>query len=291
MHKVWFITGASRGFGLLIAQKALKRGDAVVATGRNAEHVIKALGESPGLLSLPLDVRNEAQAVAAAKTAIERFGRINVLVNNAGYGLLGAVEEASAGEVEDVFGTNVFGLLNVTRAVLPYMRANKAGHIMNLSSIGGYAAYPGWGVYGATKFAVEGISEALSIELAPLGIHSTVVEPGFFRTDFLSATSLVSTAKSIGDYATTVGAMRVFAESADHQQPGDPERLAEAILILADANSPPRRLPLGSDTVSKIEEKNRNVSAALDEWRALALSTDFAASRGRHEAPARPGLG
>ena len=249
----------------------------VVATARNAEHVIKALGESPQLLALPLDVRNEAQAVAVAKAAIEGFGRIDVLVNNAGYGLLGAVEEASAREVEDQFATNVFGLLNVIRAVLPYMRAAKAGHIMNLSSIGGYAANAGWGVYGATKFAVEGISEALSIELGPLGIHSTVVEPGYFRTDFLSATSLVSTAKRIEDYAATVGSMRVFAVGADHQQPGDPARLAEALLVLADAKTPPRRLPLGSDTIARIEEKHRDVSAELNEWRSLALSTDFTA--------------
>lgn len=277
MEKVWFITGASRGFGALIAEKALRRGDRVVATARNAEHVIKALGNSPQLLALSLDIRNEAQAATAAKAAIERFGRIDVLVNNAGYGLLGAVEEASAREVEDLFATNVFGLLNVTRAVLPYMRAAKSGHIINLSSIGGYSASPGWGVYGATKFAVEGISEALYIELNPLGIHATVVEPGFFRTDFLSSTSLVSTARSIEDYAATVGSMRTFAEGADHQQPGDPARLAEALLVLADAKSPPRRLPLGSDTVARIEQKHRDVSAELNEWRSLALSTDFTA--------------
>jgi NAD(P)-dependent dehydrogenase (short-subunit alcohol dehydrogenase family) len=279
MQKIWFITGASRGFGSLIAQKAVDRGDAAVATGRNAEHVIKALGEQPELLALPLDVRNEAQAVAAARAAIEHFGRIDVLVNNAGYGLLGAVEEASTREVEDLFATNVFGLLNVTRAVLPYMRAAKSGHIMNLSSIGGYAAHAGWGLYGATKFAVEGISEALSIELAPLGIHSTVVEPGFFRTDFLSASSLVSTAKSIEDYASTVGTMRVFAEGADHQQPGDPARLADALMVIADAKTPPHRLPLGSDSVTRIEQKHRDVSAELNEWRSLALSADFTAKR------------
>lgn len=279
MKKVWFITGATRGFGRLIARKALDRGDAVVATGRNPEDVTKALGQSEQVLVLPLDVRSDSQALTAAKTAFEHFGRIDVLVNNAGYGLLGAVEEANAREVENQFATNVFGLLNVTRAVLPYMRSAKSGHIINLSSIGGYAAYAGWGIYGATKFAVEGISEALSIELAPLGIHATVVEPGFFRTDFLSATSLVSTGRSIEDYHSTVGAMRVFADGADHQQPGDPAKLAEALMVLADTKVPPRRLPLGSDTVAKIEEKHRAVTEELTEWRSLALSTDFTAIR------------
>ena len=180
--KTWFITGASRGFGALIMEAALAS-DTVVATARDPS----SIADHPRLFKLPLDVTNEGQARDAAASAIEKFGRIDILVNNAGYGLLGAVEEASAIEVERVFATNVFGLLNVTRAVLPYMRSRRFGHIINMSSIGGYASSPGWGVYCATKFAVEGVSEALSIELAPLGIHATVVEPGYFRTDFLSA--------------------------------------------------------------------------------------------------------
>src|SRR5262249_13690947 len=157
------------------------------------------------------------------------------------------------------FATNVFGLLNVTRAVLPYMRKRRSGHIINMSSIGGYASYPGWGVYCATKFAVEGLSEALSIELAPLGIHATVVEPGWFRTDFLSAQSLSSTAVRLDDYADTVGKTRVAAAAANHQQPGDPQQLARVIVQLAAEREPPRRLALGSDTVARIQEKNRDV--------------------------------
>ena len=209
------------------------------------------------------------------REASKSFGRIDVLVNNAGYGLLGAVEEASTIEVERVFATNVFGLLNVTRAVLPYMRKRRSGHIINMSSIGGYASYAGWGAYCATKFAVEGISEALSIELAPLGIHATVVEPGYFRTDFLSAQSLSSTAVRIGDYADTVGRMRAFVAAADHQQAGDPRRLAQAIVQLAAARKPPTRLALGSDTVARIEEKHRDVERELDVWRPVSLSTEF----------------
>src|SRR5215470_3307041 len=202
--KTWFITGATRGFGALIMQAALASDDAVVATARDPS----SIAGDPRLLKLPLDVTNEEQARDAATRGIEKFGRIDVLMNNAGYGLLGAVEEANALEVERVFATNVFGLLNVTRTVLPDMRKRRSGHIINMSSVGGYASYPGWGVYCATKFAVEGISEALSIELAPLGIHATVVEPGFFRTDFLSGTSLSSAAVRIDDYADTVGKTR-----------------------------------------------------------------------------------
>ncbi|RAS06887.1 oxidoreductase [Cupriavidus alkaliphilus] len=277
--KVWFITGASRGFGLQLTRAALARGDRVVATARNPQAVIGAVGGHDHLLAVALDVTSEAQAIAAAEAAVARFGRIDVLVNNAGYGLLGAVEEASAREVEQQFATNVFGVLAVTRAVLPQMRRQRSGHIVNISSIGGYAAYPGWGVYGATKFAVEGLTEALSAELAPLGIHATVVEPGFFRTDFLDASSLVRVGTEIGEYAQTVGAMRTHMASANHQQPGDPARLAAALLALADSDTPPVRLPLGSDTVARIADKHRQVESELAAWHALAVSTDHADAR------------
>jgi NAD(P)-dependent dehydrogenase (short-subunit alcohol dehydrogenase family) len=206
--KVWFITGASRGFGALIARDALQRGDRVVATARNPQAVHEQLGDHPNLLAVRLDVTSEAEAAQAVEAAIARFSRIDVLVNNAGYGLLGAVEEASDSEVKAVFNTNVFGLLTVTRAVLPHMRKQRSGHVINMSSVAGYAAYQGWGVYGATKFAVEGLTEALAAELAPLGVRATVVEPGFFRTDFLNDNSLVSTKQQIADYAETVGVTR-----------------------------------------------------------------------------------
>jgi NAD(P)-dependent dehydrogenase (short-subunit alcohol dehydrogenase family) len=276
--RIWFITGASRGFGASIAAAALGRGDAVVATARNAADINARLGEQERLLALPLDVTHEAQAREAVAAALAHFGRIDILVNNAGYGLLGAVEEASAEEVERVFSTNVFGLLNVTRAVLPALRKQRSGHIINLSSIGGYTASSGWGIYSATKFAVEAISEALSKEAEPLGIHTTVVEPGYFRTDFLNTVSLATTATRIEDYADTVGRMRTFARGADHQQPGDPTKLADAILQLVAAAEPPRRLPLGSDTVRAIEDKHRAVVRELERWRALAESTDFVRS-------------
>lgn len=272
--KVWFITGASRGLGLEVARAALERGDHVVATARKPSAVEAVLGQDERLLAIGLDVNQEHQAQIAADEAIRRFGRIDVLFNNAGYGLLGAVEEASAKEVEQQFATNVFGLLNVTRAVLPHMRRERSGLVVNISSIGGYSAYPGWGIYGATKFAVEGLTEALAIELAPLGVRATVVEPGFFRTDFLDSSSLVKTLVEYPEYTDTVGQMRELMAGANHQQPGDPKKFATAMLKLADSDNPPVRLPLGSDTVAKIGEKNREVEAELQQWRDVAISTD-----------------
>jgi NAD(P)-dependent dehydrogenase (short-subunit alcohol dehydrogenase family) len=275
--RVWFITGASRGFGARITAQALAQGDAVVATARDPSTVTKQFGENERLLAVKLDVTNEAQAHEATGVAVKKFGRIDVLVNNAGFGLLGAVEEASDAEVQRVFGTNVFGLLNVTRAVLPHMRRQRSGHVINISSVGGYAGYPGWGVYGATKFAVEGLSEAMTAELAPLGIHVTVVEPGFFRTDFLDDQSLSRTRQEIPDYIDTVGKTRNVAADVNHAQRGDPSKLAAAFMKLVDAKTPPTRLPLGSDTVERIEAKNAHVEKELAAWRSISISTDWTA--------------
>ena len=273
--KTWFITGASRGFGLRIARLALEQGDNVVATARRAEAVIEALGNRERLLALPLDVTDEAQAKAAASAAVEAFGSIDVLLNNAGFGLLGAVEEASAADVEAVYRTNVFGLLNVTRAVLPTMRAQRSGRILNISSIGGYRGAAGFGVYSSTKFAVEGLSEALHAELAPLGVHVTVVEPGYFRTDFLDATSLTVSGDEISDYAETAGRVRRVAVDLNHGQPGDPDKLAQVLVDFADAANPPVRLPLGSDTVAAIEAKHVSDAEIVAKWRDVSVSTDF----------------
>jgi NAD(P)-dependent dehydrogenase (short-subunit alcohol dehydrogenase family) len=224
-----------------------------------------------------LDVTDEAQAHQAAKAAIERFGRIDVLVNNAGYGLLGAVEEATGAEIEALYRTNVFGLLAVTRAVLPHMRSQRSGRILNLSSVGGLRSGPGFGVYCSTKFAVEGLTEALSAELAPLGIFATAVEPGYFRTDFLDATSLSVSPASIADYHETAGATRVRAAQVSHAQPGDPQRLAQVLVDFVDAENPPVRLPLGSDTAAATEAKAAELLEVVDAWRAVAVSTDFPA--------------
>ena len=268
------ITGASRGFGLRIARAALARGDAVVATARQVASLATPDG-APGLLALPLDVTDETQAHAAVATALARFGRIDVLVNNAGFGLLGAVEEASADEVRRLYETNVFGLLNVTRAVLPGMRARRAGHVLNLSSVGGFASGAGFGVYCSTKFAVEGLSEALHAELAPLGVHVTVVEPGYFRTEFLESQSLTVSPIVLDDYAGTSGQVREAARRISLNQPGDPEKLAAAILQVVDAQEPPRRLPLGTDTLAVIDQRATGLVEETRAWRAVSASTDF----------------
>jgi NAD(P)-dependent dehydrogenase (short-subunit alcohol dehydrogenase family) len=274
----WFITGASRGFGALITELALAKGDNVVATARNPEAIEKRIGQHPNLLAVALDVTNEEQAKAAASKAVERFGQIDVLLNNAGFGLLGAVEEATQAEIEAVYRTNVFGLLAVTRAVLPHMRARRSGRILNVSSIGGYRAAAGFGVYCSTKFAVEGLSEALHAELAPLGIHVTVVEPGYFRTDFLDSTSLSVSPSSIADYSETAGKVRNVATDLNHGQPGDPAKLAEVLVEFVTAPNPPVRLPLGSDTVAAIEAKHAADADIIAKWRSVSVSTDYSAA-------------
>jgi NAD(P)-dependent dehydrogenase (short-subunit alcohol dehydrogenase family) len=275
--RVWFITGASRGLGALIAKAALADGNAVVAAGRNVAAIVERLGDSSALLPVALDVTDEAQAKAAVGAAVEKFGRIDVLVNNAGFGLLGAIEESTDAEVRRMYDTNVFGLLNITRAVLPVMRSQRAGHVINMSSIGGYRSSAGFGAYCSTKFAVEGLTEALRAELKPLGIHATVVEPGYFRTDFLDASSLVVSPQVIADYDETSGKVRQVAANMNHNQPGNPEKLAAAMVELVDAQTPPLRLPLGTDTLRTIAEKNAYVEQETETWKALSASTDFAA--------------
>ncbi|KVK74438.1 short-chain dehydrogenase [Burkholderia ubonensis] len=273
--RVWFITGASRGFGALIAKAALANGDAVVAAGRNIESIVERLGASPALLPVKLDVTRESDAKEAVGQAVAEFGHVDVLVNNAGFGLLGAVEESTDKLVRRLYETNVFGLLNVTRAVLPQMRRQKSGHVINISSIGGYRSAAGFGVYCSTKFAVEGITEALHQELSPLGIHATVVEPGYFRTDFLDSTSLTVAPDVIDDYDATSGAVRRAAVDLNHNQPGDPQKLAIAMVKLVESPTPPLRLPLGTDTLAAIADKNAYVAAETEQWKALAASTDF----------------
>jgi NAD(P)-dependent dehydrogenase (short-subunit alcohol dehydrogenase family) len=261
--------------GAEITAAALAHGDAVVATARKSSAITNAPGSQPGLLAVDLDVTNESAALQAVKRAMEHFGRIDVLVNNAGYGLAGAVEESSAEEVRSIFDTNVMGLLNVTRAVLPHMRSRRSGHVINMSSLGGYRVGAGFGVYGSTKFAVEGLSEALHAELSPLGIHVTVVEPGYFRTDFLDSSSAMEAKNVIADYAETAGKVRASARAYNHRQPGDPKRLAQALLTLVSAGNPPLRLQLGTDALTRVREKHVFVEQELQTWEALSRSTDF----------------
>ncbi|XGV97829.1 MAG: oxidoreductase [Leptolyngbya sp. BL-A-14] len=273
--KVWFITGASRGFGLEIARAALAAGDRVIATvRRQPAQLATALHKHPDLYVVPMDVTQEDQVQAAVKQSIARFDRIDVLVNNAGYGMVGAIEEATAAEVRKQYDTNVFGLLNVTRAVLPYLRQQKSGRIINLSSLFGYDAVPGWGLYGSTKFAVEGLSKGLAVELAPLGIHVTAVAPGLFTTNFLSAESYVAAQTIIDDYQATVGQMRSSAETLHGNQPGDPKKFAQVILQLANTDRPPLHLPVGTDAIAMYQSSATKMAAEIEAWLPVATSTD-----------------
>jgi len=278
MGKTWFITGATRGLGADIAAAALKAGDRVVARGRQRAAVSDRLGpDGERLLSLALDVADAAQAEAAVAAAVERFGAIDVLVNNAGYGHIGYFEESSAADIEAQFATNVFGLFNVTRAALPAMRAARRGHVFNLSSTAGIRGIAAGSLYCATKFAVEGFSEALAQELAPFGIHVTIVEPGPFRTDFLTPGSIRFAAQELPDYDASRPAMRASFEQRNGNQPGDPVRLAEAIVTLSNEKSPPMRFAAGAMAVGAMDAKVASLKTELERWRALGMATDYPA--------------
>lgn len=273
---VWFITGASRGFGFEITKEALSRGDSVIATARNPQAVLDAFpDDGDRLLAVALDVHESDQITAAVDAGIEKFGRIDALVNNAGRGLLGAVEEATDEDVRAVFDVNVFGLLAVTRAVLPHLRAQRSGLVVNLSSVAGFVASAGWGVYASTKFAVEALSEAMAQELAPLGIRVVAIEPGPFRTNFLDGSSLGIVSAEIDDYAATVGKTRQWATDTNYGQDGDPVKAAKIIVDLADRDDLPQRIQLGANAFQRIEEKLARTARDQEAWRETALSADF----------------
>ncbi|MFF8408587.1 oxidoreductase [Streptomyces omiyaensis] len=271
---VWFVTGASRGLGAEITREALERGHGVIATARDASAVLRAYPRVPeGLLAVDADVTEPEQPAAAVEAGLARFGRIDVVVNNAGHGLVGAVEETSDRAVRALFDVNVFGVLNTLRATLPTLRAQRSGHVLNIGSVGGFATAPAVGLYGASKFALEGISEALHGELAPLGVRVTIVEPGGFRTDFLSGPSLRVEPATVADYAVATGPVRKALAGFDGRQPGDPAKAAKAVVDLTEAAEPPLRLQLGADAVERVEAKLELVRRELEQWRHVALST------------------
>jgi NAD(P)-dependent dehydrogenase (short-subunit alcohol dehydrogenase family) len=268
----WFITGAARGIGAHTVQAALAAGHNVVATARNHRTISSTHDR---LLALDLDVTNPAQAQSAVNAAVAHFGRIDVLVNNAGYGQMGLFEEVSSDQAQAQFDTNVFGLFNVTRAVLPVMRQQRAGRVLNLSSIGGIqGGYPGASLYCASKFAVEGFSEGLAQEVAGFGINVTIVEPGFFRTDFLDSQSVRFGDIPVTDYAPQSAEIRAAYGAYNHQQPGDPARLAAVLLQLAAHSTPPLRFAAGSDAVAVVGAKIDSLRAELQAWEALSVTTD-----------------
>lgn len=269
--RVWFITGISRGFGREVALAALAEGDYVIGTTRDGKSDVS----SDRLSVLALDVNQAKDVAAAIAKAWAIHNRIDVVLNNAGFGVLGAVEEVEEQEARKVFDTNFFGTLHVIRAVLPLLRGQGHGHILNVSSIGGIAGATGYGLYCASKFAVEGLSEALASEIKPFGIHVTIVEPGYFRTDFLSGNSLLRAGRVIEAYASTTGKTRATADAKDGRQPGDPALAAKAIISVTRATEPPLRLILGADALEGVRAKLAQVTHDLETWQATTISTAF----------------
>ena len=269
---VWFITGAGRGMGVDIAQAALAAGHAVVATGRNPERVASAIGAHDDLLVVALDVTDPAGAVAAVDAAVQRFGRIDVLVNNAGNFYAGFFEEISPEDFQAQVETNLFGPLNVTRAVLSVLRAQRAGHVVTISSTAGLIGQEFCTAYAASKFALEGWMESLTPEVAPFGIRTTVVEPGFFRTDLLTAESTNYAEPSIQDYAERTRRTVTAWNGMNGRQAGDPAKLAAALVELATQEEPPLRWVAGADAVQGVEQKAKDLLAQVDAHRELSSS-------------------
>jgi NAD(P)-dependent dehydrogenase (short-subunit alcohol dehydrogenase family) len=278
--KVWFITGASKGLGLSLVKELLKEGYPVAATSRNLVELEKAVGASQEqFLPLAVDLNNEGSVEKAIKEAINRFGRIDAVVNNAGYGLAGSLEELTDEEVRQNFDINVFGSLNVIRKVLPYLRKQQSGHIFNIASIGGFVGtFPGFGSYTATKFAMHGFSESLAAEVKPFGIKVTIVSPGYFRTQFLDS-SLGVPRHEIADYKLVREIQSVHQNSYNGNQAGDPDKAAEVMVEVAGQPEPPLHLFLGQDAYALADAKIKAVQEDMNKVRALATSTDFDKSK------------
>jgi NAD(P)-dependent dehydrogenase (short-subunit alcohol dehydrogenase family) len=269
--KVWFITGASKGLGLALTKQVLKNGDKVAATSRRLADLATA---DDNFLPLQVDLTNENNIAIAIEQTVKTFGKLDVVVNNAGYGLLGAFEELSDKELRQNLDVNVLAVFNVIRKALPYLREQQSGHIFNISSVAGYVGYGGAASYNATKFAVAGLSAALVEELAPLGIKVTDVAPGYFRTNFLSSGSLLYSENKIAAY-DHIHQTKAYNDAADGKQPGDPEKAALALIQAAENPAPPAHLVLGSDAYKAISDKLKALQQEMDTLKAITYSTDF----------------
>jgi len=273
MSKVWLITGASRGLGRAFTEEALKAGHRVMATARNLEQLAEVAGKfGESVRTVSLDVTSEAQAKYAVDAAIQTFGGLDVLVNNAGYGNVCPVEDTPLADFRAQIETNLFGVIIMTKAVLPYFRERASGHVIQISSIGGRVGPTGRAPYAAAKFGVEGFSESLSKEVGPLGIKVTIVEPGGFRTDFAGSSTELRAGRS--EYDATVGAAVRFQRDYDGKQPGDPVKAAAALLHIASLPEPPLRLLLGSDAYNAAEKHALQILASDRKWKDLSISTD-----------------
>jgi len=275
--KVWFVTGASKGLGLSLVKKLLQQGYRVAATSRNKKDLEKAVGaDNDAFLPLTVDLNNEGSVEKGIKSTVDHFGSVDVIVNNAGYGLAGALEELSDAEARQNFDINVFGSLNVIRKALPYLRKQQSGYIFNISSIGGFTgAFPGFGIYCATKFAVQGFTESLSTEVAPFDIKVTIVSPGYFRTNFLEDSSLAVPKNEIADYTNVREVQSVHQNSYNGNQAGDPDKAAAVMIEIAEQKEPPLHLFLGEDAYEFADAKIKSVQQDMNNVRALATSTSY----------------
>lgn len=272
-QKIWLITGVSRGLGKALAQAVLDQGDIVIGTTRNGKADLN--GDSYNLKLFELELTDPAQIKQTVEAAYQLHGRLDVVVNNAGYGLLGALEEASDAEVKHVFDVNFFGVVHLIQAVLPYLRQQRSGHLVNISSIAGLAPMAGSSLYAAAKSAVEGVSQALAQEVEPLGIKVTLVEPGAFRTDFLSDHSIVNSQTRIADYQPTSGKAVQYLADIAGKQLGNPDLGAQAIIKAIAAENPPLHLVLGSDALQRTRANIQSLTTTLNAWEEVSKSTDF----------------
>ncbi|BDI20294.1 short-chain dehydrogenase/reductase [Nostoc cf. commune SO-36] len=275
MSKVYLITGTSTGFGRSLASAVLERGDKVVLTARKPEQVAELVqANQENAIAIRLDVTNAEERRAAVKAAVERFGRIDVLVNNAGIGSLGALEGFSSEQIRKQFEVNCFGVIEMTREVLPVMREQKSGHILNITSIGGLVSIGGFALYCATKFAVEGFAEGLRDEVKPLGINVTIVEPGAFRTNFAGDANMQPETE-IDDYKGVIEPLREYLYGGNGKQPGDPKKAALAIIQVVESENPPLRLMLGLDAYSLWEQRRTVEREEFQHWREIGINTAF----------------
>ena len=276
-NKVWYVTGASKGLGLALVKKLLQNGYKVAATSRNIEELKKAVDNNTAdFFPFAVDLVNEASVQKSIEQAVEYFGNIDVVVNNAGYGLVGALEELSDAEARANFEVNVFGSLNVIRKVMPHLRKQQSGHIFNIASIGGFTgAFPGFGIYCATKFAVHGFTESLAAEAKPFGIHATVVSPGYFRTSFLTDSSLQVSENALAEYPHVRAMQDAHQHNINFKQPGDPDKAADVMIAVAAQSNPPLHLFLGADAYGLAAQKIEAVQKDLQAMEAAATATAF----------------
>ncbi len=278
--KVWFVTGTSKGLGLALVKKLLSNGYRVAATSRNLASLEKEIGHpSDSFLPLAVNVVDNEDAKTAIEQCVSHFGRIDVVVNNAGYGLIGTLEEVTPAEAYENYAVNVFGPLNIIRNVAPYLRGQQSGHIINISSVGGYSGgFAGFGIYCSTKFAMAGFTEGLAAEMKDFGVHVTVVYPGYFRTNFLHEGSIRRAAAPIAAYESARAAETTHLTTINGHQPNDPERAAEVLIALSELSKPPVHLFLGKDAYAIANEKSNHIRQTMAEYEHLATSTTFAST-------------